>query len=132
MILYIYPHTRLTKQASSTLLWRLGTMDVHINVRWIQLETLTFREQVLRATETDVLMGVRGNGLSYCLFSRRPGMQMYMYMYMCICIYVYVYKYIYIGVHGNGLSYYDFSVGPVYMYVYVLCICISIFLFEYA
>jgi len=64
---------RLAQELSKSLLWLLGTADPRIDVKWTRFELLSFREQVLRASQTDILMGVHGNGLSHVLWIRKPG-----------------------------------------------------------
>jgi hypothetical protein len=64
---------RLGREHSKNLLWLLGTADPRIRVHWTRFELLSLREQILKAAETDVLVGVHGNGLSHVLWIRKPG-----------------------------------------------------------
>ena len=64
---------RLSAGLSKELLWRLGTAHPRLLVHWVQLQHLPFHQQVLRAAESHILLGVHGNGLSHVLFMRKPG-----------------------------------------------------------
>jgi hypothetical protein len=63
----------LAPSLARELLWELATLEAGIRVHWLRFELLTLREQVARASATDVLVGVHGNGLTHVLFIRRPG-----------------------------------------------------------
>ena len=63
----------LAPSLARELLWELATLEAGIRVLWLRFELLTLREQVARASATDVLVGVHGNGLTHVLFIRRPG-----------------------------------------------------------
>ena len=52
---------------------RLGTAHPRLLVHWVHMQHLSFHEQVQRAAETQILLGVHGNGLSHVLFIRKPG-----------------------------------------------------------
>eukprot|EP00802_Teleaulax_amphioxeia_P001865 Tamp_01867.p1 GENE.Tamp_01867~~Tamp_01867.p1 ORF type:complete len:1322 (+),score=37.69 Tamp_01867:148-4113(+) len=64
---------RLGREHSKNLLWLLGTTDPRIRVHWTRFELLSLREQIVKAADTDVLVGVHGNGLSHVLWIRKPG-----------------------------------------------------------
>jgi len=63
----------LARSLARELLWELATLEAGINVHWLRFDLLTLREQVARASATDVLVGVHGNGLTHVLFIRLPG-----------------------------------------------------------
>ena len=64
---------RLSRGLSKELLWRLGTAHPRMLVHWTRFQDLPYHKQVQRASDTHILMGVHGNGLSYSLFIKKPG-----------------------------------------------------------